>query len=339
MGKLTKLTVRYELEQMRSVFENADENDLRVLVGVMMLAGKNGGVAATSELPELVGLEKTDIDASLKFWRGAGILRGAKAGSEKTAEQTGAAVTAPKSGTQAPSASAAPGAHRNGALEQSGALGTYSSEELAELMEQRRVTAQFVDEAQRVMGKIFRAYDTGILVGMVDRLGFEEEAVLTILTYVAGRGKKTLRYAEQLALALYDEGITDTAEVTARISRMERAGETISRIKVLFGVGERELTTTEKRLFGAWTEKFAYDIGVIRLAYDLTVDAIQKPVPKYTNSILESWHAAGLRTEEEVRSYLEGQAAQKQGAVSAAKSYDVTDFFEAALQRSYEEIQ
>ena len=69
------------------------------------------------------------------------------------------------------------------------------------------------------------------------------------------------------------------------------------------------------------------------------MDANQKPVPKYTNSILESWHAAGLRTEEEVRSYLEGQAAQKQGAVSAAKSYDVTDFFEAALQRSYEEIQ
>ena len=338
MGKVTKLTVQYDIEQMGPLLDNADENDLRIFIGVLMLAQRDGGVATVTELPSLLGMEKTEVDASLKFWRGAGILRSARTSEGTKATQ----AISEKSGQDAPKTAPQPSpqtAHRGGALERSGTLGAYTSAELAELMEKRRVTAQFIDEAQRVMGKIFRTYDTGILVGLVDQLGFEEEAVLTMLTYVVGRGKKTLRYVEQLAIALYDEGITDTEDVMARISRMERAGETISQIKQLFGVGARELTATEKRLFGAWTEKFAYDIGVIRLAYDITVDSIQKPVPKYTNTILESWHSAGLRTEEEVRSYLEGQAAQKQGAGAPTKSYDVTDFFEAALQRSYEEIK
>ena len=217
-------------------------------------------------------------------------------------------------------------------------LGSYSSAELAALMEQRRVSAQFIDEAQRVMGKILRTYDIGILVGIVDQLGFEEAAVLGILGYAAAKGKKTLRYVEQMAINFYDEGLTDTADVMERISRMERSAETTGKIKALFGMGTRELTSTEKKLFGIWTEKFAYDMDVIRMAYDITVDTIQKPVPKYAGSILEKWYAEGLRTAEDVRRYIEKDKQTKEGG-AVAKSYDVEDFFEAALRRSYEELK
>lgn len=335
MGKTTKLSIQYRNGKLPAnlddLLSNADETDLKILVGVLMLADE-GGVCPVAELPKLLGLEQTEVDAALKFWRGAGVLGVAKTARSGKAEKP----SAPTSSQEETSVHTT--AHRNGALERTASLENYSSSELATLMENRRVSAQFIDEAQRILGKIFRTYDTGILVGIVDQLGFEEEAVLAILTYVAARGKKTLRYAEQLALSLYDAGITDTVSVMERISRMERSGEVIQKIKTLFGVGSRELTTSEKRLFTVWTEEFDYDIEVVRMAYDITVDHTGKAVPKYTNSILERWHAEGLRTAADVQAYVERQKAEKAGG-TVAKSYDVEDFFEAALQRSYEELK
>ena len=163
--------------------------------------------------------------------------------------------------------------------------------------------------------------------------------MLAILAYMVQKGKKTVRYAEQIAIAFYDEGITDTVAVLERLHRMEQAGETVQKIRVLFGAAGREMTTTEKRLFSAWSEKLGYDIEVIRMAYDITVDNTQKPAPKYANSILEAWHAEGLRTADEVRSYLETEKKSKKDAQGGvAKSYDLEDFFEAALKRSYADM-
>lgn len=345
MAKSTKIALKYRdgvlPPQLASVLNNADEGDLRILIAVMMLADKETGIASIGELPALLETDRAEIDASLKFWRGAGVLGTATVKAVK--EEITPVKKAEKEEKKPTTVITTPTAHRNGALERGGTLETYSSSQLAGLMEKRRVSAEFIDEAQRIFGKVFRTYDTGILVGIVDQLGFEEEAVLSILAYTVKRGKRTMRYAEQVAMALYDEGILETAEVLERIQRMEQSGEVIAKVRALFGAAGREMTATEKKLFTAWTEKFAYDIAVIRLAYDITVDRIQKPAPKYTNSILEAWYAEGLRTEADVRRYIEAKKEEKEGektgAIATPKSYDVEDFFEAALKRSYEELQ
>ena len=330
MAKSTKITVQYASEGLPEHFDtllkNADEADLRVLISVLLLSGQNRSALDVKGLPAALGMDKAEVDASLKFWRGAGIVK------NESGEPT-KAQPALKKTTET--------AHRDGAVERSGSLGEYSSAELAALMESRRVSAELVDEAQRIYGKMFRVYDTGILVGIVDQLGFEEEAVLAILAYTVRKGKKTLRYAERVAMAFYDEGITETGAVLDRIHRMEQAAETVEKIKNLFGMGSRELSATEKKLFSTWTEQYGYDIDVVRLAYDITVDTIQKPVPKYAGSILDSWHKEGLRTEDEVLRYIESQKAGKKAAEESEhtpKSYDLDEFFEAALKRGLKDL-
>lgn len=341
MKKSTRIQLLYRNgvlpERLNELLQNADENDLRFLVTAMMLAERESGETEISKIVERLGLAQTEADASLKFWRGAGVLKTAGV-TAKTPKELAIAHT-PTAPASPPANVERMTAHRHGALERSGVLGQYSSSELAELAERRSNFAELVDEAQRIMGKVFRTYDTGILMGIVEQLGFEEEAALAVLAYSARRGKKTLRYAEQVAMALYDSGVTETAAVLERIHRMERSGEVVSKIRALFGIGDRELTATEKRLFCAWTEKYAYDIDVIRMAYDITVDTIQKPVPKYTNSILEAWYAEGLRTAEDVQKYLEMKQNGESGADGVVKSYDTQEFFEAALQRSYENLR
>lgn len=310
-------------ENIAQILEDADKQDLEVLVSLMMAADENGCLGGTDAISEALGIEKSAIDASLKFWRGAGVIGSSRA-SVKSAEST---QTKQK----------VESAHRNGALEKSNSVSPYTTEELASLFEKRIVTAQFIDEAQRVVGKTFNSYDTSILAGLVDQLGFEEEAVLHILSYVTGIGKKGIRYSEKLALSFYDEGITTASAVFEKISFIEHSNEAISKIKQLYGMGGRELSKTEKQMFESWTNKFGYDIDVIRMAYDITVDSIQKPVPKYSNTILERWYSEGLRTAEEISAYENAQ--KKSRDTDAQKSYDLDDFFDAALQRSFEDLK
>ncbi len=320
MGKEAKITIKYEglsESNIADLLTSADEGDLRVMLALSFLDKTKGGATQT-ELCKLLGMDKGELAGSLKFWRGAALIANAPKGGEKEPK-----AVAP---TPAP-------AHREGALEYSASFGGYSSGELADIMDKRKELSYFIDEAQRIVGKIFRNYDTSILIHIVEDLGFEEEAVLMMLKYMVSKGKKTTKYAETLAMSLYDMGITETAEVMARLERMERAGEIITGIKVLYGIGDRALTSTEKKLFTTWTETYGYDIDVIRMAYDITVDNTQKPIPKYTNAILERWYAERLRTVEDVRAYLE---AQKASSGEPAKSYDADEFFEAALKRSQE---
>lgn len=333
MGKSTKKTIKYRNsnipEDIADILGNADENDLKILVTLMMAADANGEVPEDFSVEDTLGLGKSEVAASLKFWRGAGIIGGknsAGAGKPKKADTPTKTEEEIKTET----------AHREGAVEVSGNFTGYGSSELANLFERRTVTAAFVDEAQRVFGKPFNSYDTSIVVGIVDRLGFKEEAVLAILAYVVRQGKKGLRYAEKVALALYDDGYTTTHEVVERIAVIERSKEEIYKIKQLFGMGNRELSKTERTLFEKWTQRFEYDLDIVRLAYDITVDAIQKPVPKYADSILEKWYAEGLRTVEAIEKYESGK---KEAKAEIGKSYDLDDFFEAALQRSFDDLK
>lgn len=316
-------------DNIKKLMDKADETDLRVLLTLSLLAKKTTGEAKIEDISDLAEIDISDVKASLKFWRGAGVVGDADAAEASEKEES--AVEPIKNNKTVT-------AHRGGAVEHSNITEDYSSGELADIMDNRIVSPLLIDEAQRIFGRMFRTYDIGILVGIVERLGFEEEAVLLMLNYVVGKGKKTMRYAETLAMSFYDEGITSTEAVAERISRMERSGELIEQIKRLFGFAGRELTTSEKRFFTAWTEKYVYDIEVIRLAYDITVDNTQKPLPKYANTILERWYTEGLRTADEVRGYLERQANEKT-AGGVAKSYDTDEFFEAALKRSYEELK
>lgn len=316
-------------ENIEEILSNADEQDLRILALLLMKADENGEVGEEFSVEDTLKLSKGEVDASVKFWRGAGVLGSVRASRKRSAEQiegdSGSAV-----------AKAIITAHRNGAVVEDAE--PYGSAELATLMEKRVVTSCFVDEAQKVFGKSFNNYDTGIIVGLVDRYDFEEEAVLALLSYVRKKGKKGVKYAERVAISFYDEGITTALGVVERINAIEQFSENLGKLKKMYGFGSRDLTKSEQALFEKWFNTFGYGEEIIRIAFDMTVNAIQKPVPKYTDKILENWYSHELRTKEDVERY----EAEKKGAKSEsdpAKSYDVGDFFDAALKRSFKDLK
>ena len=77
---------------------------------------------------------------------------------------------------------------------------------------------------------------------------------------------------------------------------------------------------------------YGFDFDVITKAYEITVNATGKASIPYANAILEKWYSEGLKTVEQVEAYLSKAAEEKE---SAGQSFELDEFFNAAISRSY----
>lgn len=329
MKTAKKLILKYKNgespDNIAQIITNADETDLRILAYIAF-----SGDCDSAKIKRELNIKSAEFDASVKYWRGAGIIGIAAASEASDTDKE------PEKSTGKSADGAAVTAHRNGKRESSDELPDYSTEELTELMKKRSITSQFIDEASRIYGKIFNQHEVGIIVRMIDYIGFDEECVLMLLSYYSKNGKKPLRYIERAALALYDEGITNAPALQEKLKKLEKSHELESEIRALFGMKDRSLTTKEKKFLCSWVD-MGFDIDVIRLAYDITVDNTRAPDPRYTNGILERWYADGLTTYDKVTKALEEGKNKSSSKNKVGSSFDTDDFFEAALRRSYDD--
>ncbi len=210
-------------------------------------------------------------------------------------------------------------------------LPTYTDAEFSALLETKTELADLITEAQNMLGKIFNVNETKIFVSIAEEFGFDEEFLLVLLDYCRRNDRKNLRYIEKLATSLYDSDIRSTEALTEYLHRREALQNAQGRVRSIFGIGSRALTSREKEFIAAWTETYGFDFPMIEMAYEITVNATSKPSLSYANKILESWYSSGLKTPEDV----EAAKAQKSGEKPAGMSFDVDEFFKAALERSY----
>ncbi len=327
MKQIDKIYSKYRDKEIDVVFEalkNADEDDLRVLAAIVMLESRDGAAEAKT-LCEGLAISEEELAASLKYWKGAGLASTKK--SSKKAENISA--------SKADDSKKVGDRHRDGKLEGDESMPTYSTEELTALMKRRNITSDFIGEAARAYGKVFNQHEVGIVVRMIDYIGFDEDSVLMLLSFYSKHGRKTLRYIEKAALEFYDEGISDWQSLQKKLMAIESAQEIEVQIRNMFGMSGRSLTTKEKKYISSWTEKMGFGIDMIRLAYDITVDTKHEALPAYANGILESWYSKGIDTPEKVAQDNEKRSATQSNGV--VKSFNNDEFFEAALKRAYED--
>ena len=300
-------------EAVKSALPSAKKTDIIVLI--TLLSDMSADVPT---LAEKCSVSEDAVEKAIAFWRGAGILafeqEEAPVKEEKTAEK-------PK---------------KVGKREDLGTLPNYSSTEIAGMVENDREVALMIDECERALGKMLRVGEIAKIVALRDYLGFSPDYITALCTYCAQIGKNSVRYLETTAISLYDDGITDKETLEEHLRKAQEKHELEVQIRSLFGMNmTRALTTKEKKFIESWTQTMGFSIEVIKIAYEITIDKINEPSLNYANAILESWNVNGLKTEEEVRARMAAEAEAK-GEPAAGKSFDSTDFFEAALRRSYE---
>ena len=304
-------------EAVMGSLSSAKKSDIIALLA--LVSEKDADISA---LAEKYSLSSDAFERAIAFWRGAGII------SYEEEKKPEAAVEVKEEKTQVKP-------QKNGRRGDLGALPEYSSNEIAEMIEGDREVALMIDECERALGKIFRVGETAKILALRDYLGFTPDYIASLCEHCAKIGKASVRYLETTAIALYDDGITDKAALDEHLRLVQAKHELEGQIRSLFGMNmSRALTTKEKRFIDSWIGSFGYGFEVIKLAYEITVDKINEPSLNYANAILESWNAKGLKTEADVKAQIEAEAEAK-GEPAAGKSFDSTDFFEAALRRSY----
>ena len=225
-------------------------------------------------------------------------------------------------------------------LQRADELPNYTSGELAELLEARASVRVLIDEAQRILGKMFNPNDVNIMVGMLDYLGMNEECILLLLAHCKRIGKSNLRAIEKYAYSMVDKGINDAETMEEEICRVEAMLTFEGEVRTLFGMKSRALTSKENKMLSAWLS-FGYDISIVRMAYEITVNATGEASLPYTNAILEKWNANAWKTVAEIETGMNAEREKREGVSNNKKelgnSFDTDDFFEAALQRGFRE--
>ena len=256
-----------------------------------------------------------EIDAALAFWRGTGVV-------SVDEDEDGAPAASVPVQTAVPTAPQV--------IAEKG-LPTYNTEELSSILARRKELSQLIDDCQQAFGKIFNTNEIGIIAGLADYLGLDGEYILLLLTHCRNMEKKSLRYVEKMAIALHDEGIHDAKNLEERLQNIETMAKATGRVRAIFGITSRALTGKEKAMLESWLCKMKYGEEMLTRAYELTVDAIGKPSMPYANKILERWFANGYKSVEDVEKALADYKSKKNGG----SSFDVDEFFEAALRRTY----
>lgn len=302
--------------------DKATKKDIRVLLE--LAADPLSAVdlaAASAALAARAGLSAAEIENSLAFWRGAGVVVAEEA-EEEGRVQVPSEQPPKREPTVVPTIIPEKG------------LPDYSTTELSGLLERRKGLARLIDDCQRAFGKVFNQNEINIIAGLSDFLGLSDEYILLLLTHCRNAEKKSLRYAEKLALKLYDEGVHEVQDLEERLHRIEVISGIVGRIRSMFGINSRELTTKEKEMFERWIFVMHFDEAILTRAYEITVDTTGEASVKYANRVLENWYTAGYRTVEDVDKALAEYQRKKAGN---GASFNVDEFFEAALRRTYGE--
>lgn len=301
--------------------DKAKKFDIKVLL-LIASSDKYREGKYLSELAKTLGCDEGEIEKALAFWRGAGLVElDGSNNIEKPISKKEKSVDE----------EAVPVAPRRAKVSE---LPAYTTAELNSLLEKNQAVVGLIDECQDILGKMFTASDIKVIMGLSDYLSLDNDYILVLMHYCARKEIKSIRYIEKLAISCLDEGLTEALTLEKALLDREERESVEGRIKSVFGIGSRAFTSKEKKQISTWINEYKYELDVIKKAYDITVTSTGKPSIHYTHAILDKWYAEGIKTVEDVDALLAQREEQK---AKDGSSFDVDDFFEAALKRSYSE--
>ncbi len=197
-----------------------------------------------------------------------------------------------------------------------------SGKELEKRVRESSDVKHLISETEKHFGKNLIPSEASVLISLYDWAGLSVDIILMIISYCASINKTNMRFVEKLALEWIDKGIDSHEVVASHIMQLTERNANESAVKSTFGIYNRSLTTKEKNFIHSWFSDMRFDIDMIKLAYEKTIDATNNVSFGYINKILTSWNEKGIRTpaqaEEEQKNYTDSRKNQ-----SSNPSYDL----------------
>ncbi|MBQ5321497.1 MAG: DnaD domain protein, partial [Oscillospiraceae bacterium] len=174
-----------------------------------------------------------------------------------------------------------------------------SFDEVLKRAEESPEIADLLRQAQMALGRTISRSEQRSLVFYRDTYGLPYEVILLLLGYAKSIDKMNFGYIDKIAKDWGEKEINTYEKAEALIDKLVRTRQKEFKVRKALDLGDRKLTVTENRLIARWTDEFGYDVDILSLGYDKTVDGIGKLDMRYLDKILTSWYQNNVKTIED----------------------------------------
>lgn len=173
--------------------------------------------------------------------------------------------------------------------------------------------------AESALGKLNNTQQNS-LIWMHNYLGLKKEVIVTLIFYCVSIEKTNCGYIEKIAYSWAENDINTLTAAQEEVDRLSAAHNYTGKIMKIFEMN-RKPTTKQAEFLSQWRNT-GYSEELLRLAYEKTIEKIDKLSFEYINKILQTWYEKGLMTKAQV---IESENAFRQQKASDDASGAGTD--------------
>ena len=204
---------------------------------------------------------------------------------------------------------------------------------IKELKENEDV-AQLIYICEQYLGKTLTPTDTRKILFFYDELKMSVDLIDFLIQYCVGRGHKSMRYIETVAMAWSKEGITTVEMAKDSTSRYGRDYFTI--LKAM-GITNRNPVDSEIVMMDTWLKDYGFSMDMIQEACSRTIMQTGQPSFQYTHKILTGWVKKGALTPEAVHALdIQHQKRSQDNSRSRSQTPKSPNRFNNFQQRNYD---
>ena len=286
---------------------------VKVYIYLLRLLADPSASVCLPLLADRLNCTEGDISRALKYWSNEGLLI---LETDPSGELTGITLTEPSPDTQmeltatvsvpqsalaatAPisqTVSAATVSTPQPDTAPSRSASALTPARIKELKENEDV-AQLIYICEQYLGKTLTPTDTRKILFFYDELKMSMDLIDFLIQYCVGRGHKSMRYIETVAMAWSKEGITTVEMAKDSTSRYGRDYFTI--LKAM-GITNRNPVDSEIVMMDTWLKDYGFSMDMIQEACSRTIMQTGQPSFQYAHKILTGWFKKGALTPEAV---------------------------------------
>ncbi|MGN0664259.1 MAG: DnaD domain protein [Negativibacillus sp.] len=260
--------------QVKSLLNTCSGTSLKVLL--LILSSPDEPISA-SRLAGTLGFPPSDVEEALDYWCKNGILSAKGQFPAEEAEQLSLSSLKPK-------------------VRRASARKNLTVQEMEQLYNSDPNISALLDEAQSQLGRLLYSPEKETLCSYYSYYHLSAEALLLILMYCIQNEHGSFRSFERIANEMLENEIDTYEKAEKFINSYAARKENEGLVRSAFGIYDRALSSKEKDYINTWFETYHFDISIIKLAYERTIDNIGKTSFPYTNRILSDWYSKGIKT-------------------------------------------
>ena len=192
-----------------------------------------------------------------------------------------------------------------------------SIDEIDHLSQQDANISQLVEMVQMQMGKALTRTEIETLVSFYTYAGLPPEYILLAVSFCCAKNMPNMRALSRLLTDMMSENIYTYEQAEEYLTRRQRQDSAQGQVKTAFGIHDRQLTRQECKYIDTWFLDYRFDISMVKLAYERTVDQIGKVSFAYINKILTSWHEKGITNTKDAANERQGMKAMQKSEQSS----------------------